>query len=216
MSSPSWSWKSSLSFARIFLLNATQNTCNGIVQTPMFTTRINVTLGRKLTLKILECNAQAQISVVCSSIQISMILSLKQVKAATCAPKCGWSYTISGKITQKGVCFFVFGDVPNSSERAPSCDSANSVSVSLEALQSVILTTARQDHLSFASKENEVERGCDLSKTKKRTLWQPQMFHKGSRKGQTKSRGFPTARNLTSTRGTGERQSWEILFWSFF
>ena len=58
------------------------------------------------------------------------------------------------------------GALPNSFERTPSCDKAVSISVSLDALQSAILTITRQDHFSFANKKSEVERGYDLSKTK--------------------------------------------------
>lgn len=124
-------------------------------------------------------------------------------KSSDACPKVWLIMCYIGKITQKGFCCFVFGEVPNSSERAPSCDSANPISVSLEASQSAILTTTRQNHLSCASKENEVEKSEDLSKTIEMILWESQMFHKGSRKRQNKRHWFSTARCLTSIREQG-------------
>lgn len=46
----------------------------------------------------------------------------------------------------------MFGKVPKSLEGTASYDNALSISVSLDALQSVILTITRHDHPYFASK----------------------------------------------------------------
>lgn len=48
----------------------------------------------------------------------------------------------------------MFGKVPRSLEGTASYDNALSISVSLDALQSVILTITRHDQPYFASKEN--------------------------------------------------------------
>lgn len=185
LNSLSWNWKSSLSFNTIFLRNTTQNPCNGNVQAHTSTTRLKFYYWQKIdirTLKLWESNSQVQ-RIVCVFFSSDIYDgSLKQVRVTMQASKCGRPYAVSGKITLKGHCCFIFWEVPNSFERTPRCDKAVSTSVSLDALQSVIRTTTRPDHLSFTSEENEVERGYDLSKTKEVIIWQSQMFHKGSRK----------------------------------
>lgn len=109
-----------------------------------------------------------------------------------------------GKITQKEHGCFIFREMSKSFERTQHCDQAVSISGSLDASQSVILTTTGPDHLSFIRKGNGFERGYDLARAKEMIIRQSQMFHKGSRKMKNKRKWLSTARYLIYVRGSRE------------